>query len=193
MLVRVVGKGQRFLSLPESKHRQLFHELIALPQRSFSSQGRLKPQLDRIMSLCELENDPLRFHKLTSSILHLLLEVIDLGRQAQAGQVSGPIQRAQDYVRQHLEEPQSVAQLADVARLSPVHFRSRFRKETGLTPSEFVVREKIEEAKKRLTHPDQTVTAVAFDLGFSTSQYFATVFRHYTGVSPSRFRQLRTV
>jgi hypothetical protein len=75
MLVRVVGKSERFLSLPRSKHRQLLRELIDLPRRSFSSQGRLKPQLDRIMSVCELKSDPLRFHKLTGSFLHLLLDV----------------------------------------------------------------------------------------------------------------------
>jgi AraC-like DNA-binding protein len=189
MLIRVPGSRERFLSLAGNKQRQLFRELFGLPSRSFSSQGRLKPQMDQIMSAYEDGRNPLRFQKLTSLLLRFLLDFIELGRQSRPGEVSGPIGRAQAYVEANLEEHLSVARLAAVARLSPSRFRARFRDETGLPPADYVARQKIEEAKKRLAHAEHTITRVAVDLGFCTSQYFATVFRKHAGVSPSVFRQ----
>ena len=60
--------------------------------------------------------------------------------------------------------------------------------EPGTTP-----RDKIE-AAKRLLHQDSTsVTGIALDLGFVSSQYFATVFKRITGVTPSRYRHRREV
>ena len=78
--------------------------------------------------------------------------------------------------------------MAEVAGLSVSHFKARFRRETGLPPREFILREKIRLAREALGKGHGTVTDIAFELGFSSSQYFATVFKRYTGQSPRQIR-----
>jgi AraC-like DNA-binding protein len=78
--------------------------------------------------------------------------------------------------------------LARHARLSLSHFKKRFRTETGLSPRQFILRDKIEAAKRVLCHQDTSVTNLALDLGFVSSQYFATVFKRITGLTPSDYR-----
>ena len=51
-----------------------------------------------------------------------------------------------------------------------------------------MTRKEIERAQALLLGGDHTVTNVAFGLGFSTTQYFATVFKRYTGQTPTGFR-----
>jgi AraC-like DNA-binding protein len=79
-----------------------------------------------------------------------------------------------------------VPRLAEVARLSQSRCKIRFRQETGVPPAEYWLRKKIEKAADLLR--TRSVTEVAYALGFSSSQYFATAFRRYTLASPSQFR-----
>ena len=95
------------------------------------------------------------------------------------------MQRVLHYIEKHLHDPIHVPRLAEVARLSESRFKIRFKKEIGVPPAEFWVRQKIERATLLLKK--KSVTDVAFELGFSSSQYFATVFKRYTRTSPSHF------
>ncbi|MGW1198543.1 helix-turn-helix domain-containing protein [Streptomyces sp. NPDC002536] len=97
--------------------------------------------------------------------------------------------RALDWLDAHLGESCTVAELARAAGLSERQFHGVFRSETGTTPRDFVLRRKIEHARALLeSDPACDITAVAHTLGFSSSQYFATVFRRYQGISPSQLR-----
>ena len=64
-----------------------------------------------------------------------------------------------------------------------------FRKATGETPHQFVLRQKIERAKEMLRAPNTRVLDVAVGLGFKTQQHFAQVFRDVCRVSPTEYRQ----
>ncbi|WP_326793794.1 AraC family transcriptional regulator (plasmid) [Streptomyces sp. NBC_00841] len=94
-----------------------------------------------------------------------------------------------EWIEAHLTEPLDAAGLSAAAGLSPSRFYEVFRQATGTTPKDYVLRRKLERALEQLaTDPQATVTEVAHALGFSSSQYFATVFRKYHGTSPSRIR-----
>jgi len=64
-----------------------------------------------------------------------------------------------------------------------------FRKSTGETPHQFVLRQKLERAKRMLRAPDARVLDVAIACGFKTQQHFAQVFRDVWGVSPTEYRE----
>ena len=72
-------------------------------------------------------------------------------------------------------------------------YRSRmfdlFKAQTGRTPNDYLQRLRIEQAQEQLTQTDRTVTEIALATGFSSGQYFSTVFARYMGVSPTDFRK----
>ncbi|WP_437231204.1 helix-turn-helix transcriptional regulator [Planctomicrobium sp. SH661] len=60
-----------------------------------------------------------------------------------------------------------------------------------MPPNDFLQRLRIKQAQTDLLETDLSITEIAFNNGFSTSQYFSTVFRKYTGDTPARFRKRR--
>lgn len=93
---------------------------------------------------------------------------------------------AASYAAAQLEEPLSLDDLADKAGLSLSRFKARFREETGETPRSYINRLKIQQAQAFLRQGD-SITAVSQRLGFSTPNYFATVFRRFTAMSPVEY------
>jgi AraC family transcriptional regulator len=83
----------------------------------------------------------------------------------------------------------SLDEMAQSIGLSTAHFARMFRKSTGETPYQFVLRQRVERATAMLRAPDARVLDVAVACGFKTQQHFAQVFRDVCGVSPTRYRQ----
>jgi len=63
-----------------------------------------------------------------------------------------------------------------------------FKSATGMTPNDYYLRIRIEKAQQLLAHSAQPVTSIALETGFSSSQYFSSVFRKYTGQTPVEYR-----
>ena len=81
--------------------------------------------------------------------------------------------------------------MAEQAKLSPAYFSQMFRQSTGVTPHQFVLRARVEQAKELLVKKDARVLDVAIACGFRTQQHFAKVFRAFCKMSPTQFRQAR--
>jgi AraC family transcriptional regulator len=82
----------------------------------------------------------------------------------------------------------TLIEMAESVELSPAHFSRMFRKSTGQTPHQFVLRNRIERAKEMLREPEPRALDVAVACGFKTQQHFARVFRHVCGTSPREYR-----
>ncbi len=93
-----------------------------------------------------------------------------------------------NYVQKHLTEPVDIDALAKAMFVSRTHLAVKFKKETGMTLSEFVLKEKIEEGKRLLRYTDKPISAIAAYLGFSSQGHFANVFRKYVDSSPNEYR-----
>src|ERR1700756_4952746 len=99
------------------------------------------------------------------------------------------LRRIRELVHAKMEDDLSLDDMAQSVGLSTAHFARMFRKSTGKTPHQFVLRERLERAKAMLRAPDARVLDVAVACGFKTQQHFAQVFRGVWGVSPTRYRQ----
>lgn len=108
-----------------------------------------------------------------------------IGRPA----LSDAIARASAVIEDRLAEALTVAELAGAVQLSPSQFHERFLHETGYTPADYWSRRRLARAKELLADGSLSITDVALTLGFSTSQYFATFFRRFTGISPREYRR----
>jgi AraC family transcriptional regulator len=102
---------------------------------------------------------------------------------------SARLRRIKDLIQANMEDDLSLEELAQSVGLSTAHFARMFRKSTGVTPHQFVLRQKIEHAKAMLRAPDARVLDVAVASGFKTQQHFAQVFRGICRVSPTEYRQ----
>ena len=102
---------------------------------------------------------------------------------------SARLRRIKELVHAKLEDDLSLDEMAQSVGLSTAHFARMFRKSTGQTPHQFVLRQRLERAKAMLRAPDARVLDVAVACGFKTQQHFAQVFREVWGVSPTEYRQ----
>lgn len=106
-------------------------------------------------------------------------------------EISAPVREAMRFMSDNLAEPFRIDAAATVAGISVGRLHARFLAETGLTPGDWRLRQSIARAKALLRNTDQSVTSIALDLGFSSSQYFATAFRRVTGLTPIAYRATR--
>ncbi len=111
---------------------------------------------------------------------------------ADAARDSEPVQKVCRHLRASFDEPFSLPDLARTAGLSPNHLCTVFKSTTGLTLTEFQNRERILQAKKRLTSRYARIGEVALDVGFGSLSQFNRCFQKYAGESPTEFR-LRTI
>lgn len=95
------------------------------------------------------------------------------------------------YIREHLEEELSVAQLAGVACLSESHFYKCFRETLGMTPTQFITRERIRRAQQLLQRTEMSISQISLACGFRQQAYFNRCFKEATGTTPSRFKKKR--
>lgn len=101
--------------------------------------------------------------------------------------------RVMEFIGCNLDTELSVGQLASVACMSAAHFARSFRLATGLPPHEFVSRQRLELAKRRLLADQVQISEIAFAAGFSSQANFTRAFRKLVGVTPAQFRARKLV
>ncbi|MFM2037330.1 MAG: hypothetical protein RL432_269 [Bacteroidota bacterium] len=84
----------------------------------------------------------------------------------------------------------TVKYLADAVNLSPGYLGDLLKKETGLNAQEHIHQYIIEEAKNILLNSSQSISEIAFQLGFEYPQYFSRLFKQKTGTTPLEYRNL---
>ncbi len=92
------------------------------------------------------------------------------------------------YMRENLDKPLTLADLARHTGYARSTLIEAFGKHVGVTPIEHLMELRVQRAAELLAQSDESVTGIAMRTGFATSQHFATVFRKYMLVTPTRFR-----
>ncbi|OON64073.1 hypothetical protein B0920_12305 [Massilia sp. KIM] len=92
-------------------------------------------------------------------------------------------------MRERLAEPFDLGYLAGLAGLSTFHFSRAFKKASGLPPSRYFQRLRIDQARRMLAEGERSVIDIALAVGFRSPSHFSQVFRQAAGFSPSEYRQ----
>lgn len=103
--------------------------------------------------------------------------------------LSRRVKRAIAFMEDHIEENIGTGQLAELAGVSRDHFVRVFRKSTGETPHQFLVKRRIARACRILETTDLRITEVARQCGYESLTYFTTLFRKSVGKSPAAYRR----
>ena len=99
------------------------------------------------------------------------------------------LRRVKEFIHAKIEDELTLSDMAQSVGLSTAHFSDMFRKSTGETPHQFVLRCRTERAKEILRRAELRVLDVAVACGFKTQQHFARVFRQLCGSSPTEYRR----
>ncbi len=130
-------------------------------------------------------------HALPMLRIHVCQVLIEVSKQLQLPQASGSkrlVQLALEYMRNHLFETRSIEDVAFRAGCSRARLFAVFKEETGMTPNDYWQRLRVESSQKLLRSTERSITEIAIHCGFSTSQYFSSVFRKYVGTTPKEYR-----
>jgi AraC family transcriptional regulator len=102
---------------------------------------------------------------------------------------SARLRKIRELVHAKIEGDLGLEEMAQSVGLSTAHFARMFRKSTGETPHQFLLRQRLERARAMLRTSGTRILDVAVACGFKTQQHFAQVFRDVFGVRPTEYRQ----
>jgi AraC family transcriptional regulator len=100
------------------------------------------------------------------------------------------LRRIREYIDDNLERRISVEQLAGLANLSVCYLVRAFRQSMGVTPHDYLIRQRVGRAKQLLAGTDMPRSEIALAAGFADQSHFARRFRQYVGMSPRHYRWL---
>jgi len=95
----------------------------------------------------------------------------------------------EEVLRKDLAHQWTVEEMAALVGMGTTLFTERVKSYSGFSPINYLINIRISEAIKLLKRPDITVTDIALDTGFYSSQHFSTTFKKLTGYRPSEFRK----
>ena len=142
---------------------------------------------DAYIQKCELLNGMDRIINLQ---YHMVLEFTERVERIHVGGKPTPLTLAvTNYIQHHLSESIRVEAIAKELYMSRPYLSSRFKDETGETLTYFILKEKVEEAKRLLRYSDKSFSVIGAYLGFSSPGHFSQVFKKYTGRTPTEYRE----
>lgn len=97
------------------------------------------------------------------------------------------------YIKEHLTDHLTMDQLSDMACMSRPHFFRSFKRELGISPLEFILRERIRYSCKLLKNLKLTTTDVAYRSGFNNFNHFVAIFRRFTNHTPASYRKSQLI
>jgi AraC family transcriptional regulator len=99
------------------------------------------------------------------------------------------LRRVTEYIEEYLDQDLSLSRLAEVAGVSASHFKTLFKRSTGLPVHEYVIQRRVERARMLLLRGHAPASRVALDSGFSHQSHMARWMRRVLGVTPAALMQ----
>lgn len=119
-----------------------------------------------------------------------LAESVDNVAPVQPGPICPQIlSRLNDYIRAHLDQDLTLADLASVAGLSPSHFLKSFKEAVGETPHRYLTEHRVKHARDQLEQTNLSLAEIAYSSGFASQSHMTDVFRSKLSISPGRYRK----
>ncbi len=178
-------------NLPGDHSKYLLRELKKTSERTFKGAFQVKFILEKLLNELKTSSAVLSEITINQLIVQVILEVLNLSKRKQD---SPPLKRLNDidaYILNNLHRIIYVDELAGISNVSVGYFKSWFKNTMGIPPKEYINRLKIEQSKIDLLK-SHSITTVAFNLGFSSSQYFSTTFKKFTGYTPKTYISLKS-
>ena len=142
---------------------------------------------DEYIQKCELLND---FYQINNLRYLMMMDFTKRVNQLQEGsQTSQLVAAVTNYINHHISEPITVEAMSKEFFMSRSYLSKRFKAESNITLTDFILSKKTEEAKRLLRYTNNSLTAISLYLGFSSPGHFSRVFRKYVSITPNEYRK----
>ena len=135
---------------------------------------------------------PLYGQSLSVALAHYLIRRFAVQtaphRDYRNGMPAVRLNRVLDFMRQNCGQETRLWELASLAGMSPHYFCELFKKSTGVSPHQYLLRCRMDRAKEFLRSPQFTVRQIAEATGFADQSHFTKVFRRLVGLTPEQLR-----
>ena len=214
---KAVGVDMQWVVIPtqgEGPDDWRFHRDLMLPgpsdgdpmpwrrlQTAFASQRHTYPATNLFVSdlhalvatLQQQTQDALRIRSRLAALLWETVAIIEQAQRAERSQ-PGTVDRVAEWIATVQSQPLNEQPALEVCAAHCGLARSRFadlvKERTGDSPGRFILRQRLEHAASLLRNSSKSVTEIAFECHFSSSQHFARLFKAYRGETPGEHRAL---
>ncbi len=108
---------------------------------------------------------------------------------ARSGKNYTVISNAKKFIESNFQKQITLSDISKSVHLSEIYFRSIFTESVGMSPHQFLINCRIDNAKKLLWNSDVSICEVAEKSGFGCQQYMNKVFKKETGMTPNEYRK----
>jgi len=189
IFLKLPQRGKSLLGLDIAESKRLVQALKSLPRKAFSAPADVLSCYERLFHVLDAEKSDktIRRLKLRTAAVQLLIALAEAGATATEGVRDVRFQALVDRMRREPKKAFSMDEVAAELRCSPNTVRAHFKKYTGVSPQSFMMKCRIHKAQDLLRAGGMSVTDIACELGFSSSQNFAIRFRQEAGMSPTEW------
>jgi AraC-like DNA-binding protein/mannose-6-phosphate isomerase-like protein (cupin superfamily) len=124
------------------------------------------------------------------ALFRVLLSQYDGGATSEQATRARYLREVDRYVRAHLQGRIRIENLAAALKKRPAAFSREFTEVTGMRPTDYVNRVRVDEAKRLLAESDRSITEILYDSGFQNSTHFNKMFKRLVGRSPGEHRAM---
>ena len=199
----VAALNEFFKHAPALKEGEVAHEQLRQSKNIFIvtatlvSRAAIRGGIDVTASLalsdsyiqrCELANS---LSTITELSYRMVLDYAERVAKIRIGQnPSILLVKVSNYIQQHLSDSIKVEDIAKALYMGRSRLSTNFKNETRINLSDYIMTQKIDEAKRLLRYSDKNFTSISTYLGFSSQSHFSKVFKKYTETTPFEYRQL---
>lgn len=167
--------------------RQFFEYITQLQGQAFSVRNAdLTYKMTLDLSLSSGIMEPVRSQMIYALLCHLAIPQM----KASPGGGSTVIDSAAIFMNSHLSSQITIEEIASSVGISATHFNRLFRGQTGMTPYQYLLQQRMDQAKSLLLSTDHTIKEIAEAVSYSDESTFSAAFTEKIGVSPRGYRKL---
>lgn len=122
-------------------------------------------------------------------LTEVVLEIVEIVSNAHNDRTVLLINKAKIYIEDNFFKQITVEDVAREVFISPSYFLHLFKEKSGFTFTDYLTEIRINNAKELLLKTNESITNIAYKVGYNDSNYFSTVFKNAEGLSPSEYRK----
>jgi len=116
--------------------------------------------------------------------------LLDSGAFPQQKQLPSQIMKViTDYIDKRFNRELPISELAETINLSEDYFSAKFKESMGISPHQYIMSKRLDEAKHLLRHTDSSIEEISKMVGYTNQAYFATIFKRHFGMTPTQYKK----